>query len=599
MKESIFDPACRFVCVSTEIGRKATALAQLALAGYPVPPGLCIGTDVFHAAIAQHRESIHAICSSRNLREPAQAQAAANEITALLEAMPLPPELATQIASRLPMLSDGPYAVRSSATLEDLHHASYAGQYRSVLNVTEVDEVLDAIRLCWQSFFSAQALAAQAASGDKLDLMKHGMGVLIQPLVDAECAGVCFTVDPVHQQAEVMLVTVSWGLGSGVVEGQVPADVMRLKRTDFNFAERVIADKHLCVRPMAGGGTHLSEVPEDQRRLPCLPDAWLERVCQLGLSIEQHLDHPQDIEWAIAQNKLWLLQSRPITTLPGTLIQAVRFPVEWTNEAERTRIWWFDGGTRRQAGNLLPAEVDLIHASSAGSQMSVVIGGGPQTRWRKFVNGRSYMARARSTLSAGEVRIRGAAYSDLLERLQAQDVTLWQHFGPEVVLATQRLDVFDDRNADGDALATHLEDALAAVNRHWYIHTLLPRMGRVEPLLDVYGKIAGKSLDEAFNDLPFLAQGADTLQTRCVEMLYDLACIALAQPVVAECLQNSKQDRLASLRQQEAAAPFMKKFDAFMGIMAVARVHLRKASMVTISISLRCHGGKLRHKCWI
>jgi pyruvate,water dikinase len=233
VNDFIFDLHSDLSALSPVIGLKIAALNQLARASFHVPPGLCIGLDAFHEVIALHRDSIHGICLGLNLRELAQAQAAANDIAALLETMPMLPVLATQLASKLPALSKGPFVVRSSATLEDLPHASFAGQYRSVLGAYDVNEVLNAIKTCWRSFFSAQALVAQAASGVTLDLTQHGMAVLIQPLVSAECAGVCFTVDPVHQQAEVMLVTASWGLGSGVVEGRVPADIVQTSTSVF------------------------------------------------------------------------------------------------------------------------------------------------------------------------------------------------------------------------------------------------------------------------------------------------------------------------------------------------------------------------------
>src|SRR4029453_1551159 len=140
-------------------------------------------------------------------------------------------------------------AVRSSAALEDLPGASFAGQYRTVLGVQVQDEhgLANAILACWRSYFSPNALAARAMYGDRdaasMEDGGPGMAVLIQPLVDAGCSGVCFTVDPVRLRAGLLLITAAWGLGAGVVEGTVPVDTARVRRFDLGVEETHISDK--------------------------------------------------------------------------------------------------------------------------------------------------------------------------------------------------------------------------------------------------------------------------------------------------------------------------------------------------------------------
>jgi rifampicin phosphotransferase len=232
-----------------QIGVKAATLNQLALAGFPVPPGLCIPVEVFKQAMSPFVAQIDALCASGDLRHPGVAQHTAQAIAALLGDLHLPFEL-QQALTRAPQALGGASLVaRSSATLEDLPDASFAGQYQSAIGVQGADELAAAILTCWRSFFSAHALAARAAypltrqeaqQQDRNAVDDHGMAVLIQPLLSASCAGVCFSVDPVRQHADWLLVTAGWGLGVGVVEGRVPVDTFRVRRTDLEVAESLI-----------------------------------------------------------------------------------------------------------------------------------------------------------------------------------------------------------------------------------------------------------------------------------------------------------------------------------------------------------------------
>lgn len=548
----------------SQIGQKAAVLHQLSAAGFPVPPGLCLTTAAFRQALAPWAEQIRTLCGRADLRDATVAQQVAQQLSTLLDQLVLPPALLAELGRSLPALGNGPLAVRSSATLEDQPNASFAGQYQTVLGLQGVSAVAAAILTCWRSYFTLNALVAQAGYAEQgnmpLAAENAGMAVLIQPLLNAECAGVCFTVDPVQQRAEWLLVTTAWGLGAGVVAGTAPVDTLRVRRFDLSLVENNIADKHSAVRPAPAGGVHLVPVPGEQRRRACLPASWLQRVGQLGLAVEQHLGAPQDIEWAIADQQLWLLQSRPITTLPADVRRATHFPITWANETERQRIWWLVQQNQRPSATLLPAEIEFMKVNTLGGQAAVVIGGSAKTRWRKYVNGRVYMAVADSPVSPAEQRIRSAARQDLLDRLQQQGQTLWDYAGPEVIRATERLDAFDGNQADGPALADHLEDTLAASQRHWLVHTLQPRHSPFAEFLATYGQITGKSPEAAEEDLFFWLQGAETVQTRLIERLYDLAVLAAANPALVAWLQEPAPDRYARRLTVAGAENFWQQF---------------------------------------
>ena len=477
----------------SRVGRKAAVLGQLKGAGIPIPPGVCITTEAFQAA--------------RSTR------------TGVLS---LPDGLLEALVRALPMQT--PLAVRSSATLEDLAETSLAGRFITRLNVSGAAALHQAVLDCWDS---AQHAPSVQGAGD--------MAVLIQPMVEAECAGVCFTVDPVRQRPDVLLVSSTWGLGAGVVSGAVPTDTARLRRIDLKTEEMFIADKHSAIRSATPNGVTRSPVAEDLRGVLCLPESWLQRVGQFGLAIEQLMGAPQDIEWAIMNGQLWILQSRPITALPMGTQEAVRFPVSWSNAEERCLYWWLEGENDGEV--LLPAELDFMRLGVQGGQDAVYQGGKASTRQRKEVNGRTYMAADHSPHPPGHVRVYSAANRDLYERLAQQGVTWWEYWGPEVILATRRLASFNWREADGPALADHLEDATATAKRHWMIHTIVPgRPLRSGALLDRYAHLVDQPPGELASGIPFLLAGSETIQTRLVEALYDLACLALESPEIAQSI---------------------------------------------------------------
>ncbi len=500
------------------VGRKAAALGRLIVAGFPVPSSVCITTEAFHAAIS---------AGTSDLSMP----------DGMLEAL----------VRALPMQS--PLAVRSSAVMEDLPETSQAGRYITRLNVFGVAALEQAVLDCWGSVHNVSTLQG---AGD--------MAVLIQPMLEAECAGVCFTVDPVCQRLDLMLVCSAWGLGTGVVSGSVPTDTARLRRIDLETEEEFIADKHTAIQPATAGGVTRSPVPEDLRAIPCLPESCLQRIGQFGLAIEQFLGAPQDIEWTVAGGQLWILQSRPITTLPVETREAVRYPVSWPNTEEPRLYWWLE---RANSGGapLLPADLDFMHIKTQGGQDAVYNSGFDGTRRRKDVNGRVYMAGDKSPNSQGHVRVYHAANRDLYERLAQQGITWWEYWGPEIVLATGRLAAFDSREADGPALADHLEDAVATAKRHWMIHTIVPgRPIRSAALLDSYARMVDQPPGELAAEIPSLLSGAGTIQTRLVENLYDLACLALESPETAQTIALGSQQDLQPYKpsMQAFAAAFQR-----------------------------------------
>ena len=261
------------------VGGKGLSLGRLVQAGLPVPPGFCVIS-------AAHRRL--------------RGQAPRQDET-----------LAAAIVAAYRQLGSGPVAVRSSATAEDGAVSSFAGQQETFLGVRGEDELLGAVGRCWESLDSARAVAYRRQQGIPAGSDAGGlaMAVVVQRLVAAEVAGVLFTRDPLDPEGQRMLVEASWGLGESVVSGLVTPDRFHLDRKTGAVCERHIGTK--AVQRTAAG---TEPVPQDQQSQPCLDDAQLAQLADLGRQVEQLYGGPRDVEWAWADGRFWLLQARPITS---------------------------------------------------------------------------------------------------------------------------------------------------------------------------------------------------------------------------------------------------------------------------------------------
>ena len=210
---------------------------------------------------------------------------------------------------------DPPAAVRSSATGEDSTAATFAGQHETYLWVRGAEAVCDAVRNCWASLDSPAAMSYRRRLGDAAAV--PAMGVIVQLMVDAAVSGVMFTCNPVSGDPSTIAVNASWGLGLAVVGGEVTPDEYRVSKVTGELLSRTVSSKHMEYVPGATGTVRV-DVPEERCDQPCLDDAQLEALADMGKRVERHFGSPQDIEWAIARDgRLFLLQARPVTATPA------------------------------------------------------------------------------------------------------------------------------------------------------------------------------------------------------------------------------------------------------------------------------------------
>jgi len=279
--------------VASTSGGKAATLGALLRVGLPVPDGFVIPFDVYRAAVRGDGRDMTA---------------------GGIGAHPLPAGLFDALAPALRGLGDVSVAVRSSAAGEDTVHASGAGQHESVLAVRSVEDVAAAVLTCWDSLHSSRAIAYRSDPGDDHLLDGPVMAVLVQRLVDAEVSGVMFTPSGSEGATEI---EASWGLGPSVVGGTVTPDAYRVAAD--GSVTRTVSDKRTRLdRDGAPFATGLvtRDVPTVDRDRPTLDGATVARLARLGHEVAALLGRPQDIEWAIAGEHVWVLQARPVTAAP-------------------------------------------------------------------------------------------------------------------------------------------------------------------------------------------------------------------------------------------------------------------------------------------
>src|SRR5262249_34821489 len=229
-----------------------------------------------------------------------------------LEAIAIPDDLAAEInRARTGLGEQAAYAIRSSATAEDLPTASFAGQQDTYLNVVGPAAILQHVSRCWASLFTERAVAYRLRNG--FDHRRVHMAVVVQQMVFPQAAGILFTADPVTSHRKLASVEASFGLGEALVSGLVNADVYKVR--DGRVVAKAVATKQLAIHASRAGGTEQQAIEPERQEQPALTDAQVVRLVQLGRRIEAHFGRPQDIEWCLVDDDFQIVQSRPITTL--------------------------------------------------------------------------------------------------------------------------------------------------------------------------------------------------------------------------------------------------------------------------------------------
>ena len=309
------------------VGGKGRSLARMAKAGFNVPGGFIVTAAAYRSFATTNRLQEKIVSLARPAVQDGRVsfEGASNAIQALFKEHDLSPEIAAEISQAYGWLDDAPVAVRSSANAEDLPGLSFAGQQETYLNVKGTAEVLAAVRNCWASLWTPQAISYRHQNG--IDQGSVAMAVVVQVMVPSEVSGILFTANPATGERSEIIVNASFGLGEAVVSGQVTPDTYIVDKETLNAKETIIGPKAQQIVADGSQGTRLTDVDEGSRGQSSLTDDMLRQLSTRAIDIEKLYDGvPQDIEWAVVDDELYLLQSRPITKVPVQPIEVVWEP---------------------------------------------------------------------------------------------------------------------------------------------------------------------------------------------------------------------------------------------------------------------------------
>ena len=302
------------------VGGKGANLGEMYNIGIPVPNGFCVTADAYFKFIEVNKlkPKIKDILQTTNVDEPEQLSNASAKIRKLIKSSPIPSDIALEIMTAYKKLctfgglKDAPVAVRTSATAEDSADASFAGQGDTFLNVTGETNVVHQVRACWSSLFTSRSIFYQVKK--HYDHFKIGVAVPVQKMVQSEISGIAFTLNPVSNNKNEIVVETIWGLGEYIVQGIVTPDQHLIDKSNWEIKYKNTVHQDVQLTRFADGNKEL-KVPKYKQNKAKISDAMAIKVAKLAQKLHNHYGKAQDIEFAIDKDKLYFVQTRPITTV--------------------------------------------------------------------------------------------------------------------------------------------------------------------------------------------------------------------------------------------------------------------------------------------
>ena len=307
------------------VGGKGLNLGELSkIEGIQVPEGFCVTTVGYQKAIEQN-ETYHALLDQLTMlkvEDRDQIGEISRKIRQIIMEVEIPSDVVKAVTHYLSQFGDEhAYAVRSSATAEDLPHASFAGQQDTYLNIIGKEAILQHISKCWASLFTDRAVIYRMQNG--FDHSQVYLSVIVQRMVFPQASGILFTADPITSNRKLLSIDASFGLGEALVSGLVSADCYKVQEGEI--VDKRIATKKLAIYGRKEGGTETQQIDPDQQKTQTLTEQQILQLARIGRQIEAYFGCPQDIEWCLVDDTFYIVQSRPITTL---------YPIPEANDQE-------------------------------------------------------------------------------------------------------------------------------------------------------------------------------------------------------------------------------------------------------------------------
>lgn len=298
------------------VGGKGANLGEMTSAGIPVPNGFCVTAPAYYYFVEHNnlKEKIHEVMDGLDVNNNKALFDASRKVKEIIMRAEMPQDLADDILksyNKFPKKNQE-VAVRSSATAEDLPDASFAGQQATFLNISGDNDVLKAVQGCWASLFEARAIFYRVQKG--FDHFKVGIAVPVQMMVQSEVSGVMFTINPINNDPYKIVVESVWGLGEMIVQGSATPDHFEVDRDHWNIKRKEISSQKIMLTKVKGK-TIETKVPKTKVDKQKVDDSVIIKVAKLGDKLQQHYGKPQDVEWAYEGGKIYIVQTRPITTV--------------------------------------------------------------------------------------------------------------------------------------------------------------------------------------------------------------------------------------------------------------------------------------------
>lgn len=352
------------------VGGKGANLGELSkIEGIRVPDGFCISTEAFKRIIGE-TFSINELLDQLSLlkvEDRVKIGELCSEIRKVIEGIAIPQNIQDEITVFLSRLGEkNAYAVRSSATAEDLPTASFAGQQDTYLNIIGKEAIMKHISKCWASLFTERAATYRMQNGfdhgkvylgcigEQQQEVATSLSVVVQKMVYPQAAGIIFTADPVTSNREVLSIDAGFGLGEALVSGLVNPDIYKVR--DGKVVDKKISTKQLAIYALEGGGTKEQEIVPEMQNRQVLTDVQIMQLEKIARKIEEHFGNPQDIEWCLADDTFYIVQSRPITTL---------YPIPEANDQEN-HVYLSVGHQQMMTDPLKPLGMSLMQLLAYG-----------------------------------------------------------------------------------------------------------------------------------------------------------------------------------------------------------------------------------------
>ncbi len=336
-------------------GGKGMNLSRLTRAGFPVPAGFIIQTEAYRSFVDANGldQAIELALAGALPEDPASIEQASANIREAFASGKVPPEAELAIRLAHAELKDSPLAVRSSSTAEDLPDLSFAGQQDTYLNVIGAEALLKAVVQCWGSLWTGRAIGYRMRNG--IPHEDVSLAVVVQEMVESRVSGVLFTANPLTGLLNETVIDAAFGLGEALVSGQVEPDHFVVDSASGAVNEIRLGAKEIAARSRAGGG--VESVREGAGARQTLSQDEIRQLAALGQQVQKEYGPPQDIEWAFADDRLYLLQARPITSL---------FPVPEVS-FDPLKVWFSFGAVQGLVGPITPLGRDAIQHLVVGA----------------------------------------------------------------------------------------------------------------------------------------------------------------------------------------------------------------------------------------